>query len=114
MRLWLLQLFVSNHLRDLGELGGQLTPRESEVLGDVLVREARRHPNTQEPLPRREAREHCSGYTDLSVVWIAASVQDHELIGSKWYAAAGVSRSPTLCLRKTSVVVGFQGRRQRQ
>lgn len=73
--------------------------------GDLIVREARCHPNTHEPLPRRQARQDSGGYIDLSVVWMAATVPDHELIGSKWYAAASGSRSPAPLPRKTATGV---------
>ena len=53
------------------------------MLADLPGREARCHPNTHEPLARREASEDHGGYSDLSVVWMAATVPDHELIGSK-------------------------------
>ena len=99
---------ASKDPRNLTALVLHLLSGDVKVLRNLLDPESGRQPNTHEPLPRREAREHCSGYTDLSVVWIAASVPDHELIGSKWHAAVGVSRSPTLRLRKTSEVVGFR------
>lgn len=69
----------SNH----ADFHGQLLLCDVEMMGDLLARESRCHPNTHEPLPRREAREDSSGYTDLSVVWIASTVPGHELIGSK-------------------------------
>ncbi len=73
-----------------------------KMLGDVLLREARCQPNAHEPLPHREASEGRSGYADLSVVWIAVSIPDHELIGSKRDAASGPSVSPPLPIEKTA------------
>lgn len=92
--------------RDLKDLQPQGVWRESEMLGDLIVRESRCHPNTHEPLPRRQAREDCGGYIDLSLVWVAATVPDHELIGSKWCAAAEASRSPGAGPRKAASGAG--------
>ncbi len=70
------------------------------MLRNLPDRESGCHPNTHEPLPRRESSEDRGGFHNVSLVWMVATVPDHDLIGSKWYAAAGVNRSPTWRLRK--------------